>query len=308
MNVFDEALKQAMTPEASRGTFIDLISGNAQSVLETIEPESVHLVVTDPPYFLDGLDDNWKKGTPKRTKSTAIGGLPVGMKFDPQQGRNLQSFMEGIGTGLFAALRPGGFALFFSQPRLVHRMAVGLEDVGFEIRDLFAWHYTKRSQFKASGVNHWIDQMNFNATEKREIKRSMKNLKTPQLRSQFQSILLAQKPKMGTHVENWLEHETGLIDVTQSLDGKKPSTLMTVEKPDKSKFNGHLTVKPLQLIEYLIRLFSAQGQVVLDPFLGSGTTAVACLNTERSCIGIEISDEYIGIAEQRLKEHGYDQT
>ena len=169
MNVFDEALKQAVTPGLFN-TYLNVISGDSRQVLDSIDADSVHLVVTDPPYFLDGLDTNWRKGKPKRTKSTAIGGLPVGMKFDPQQGKELQLFIEDVGSKMIRVLMPGAFALVFSQPRLSYRMAAGLEDAGFEIRDMYAWRFTKRAQFKAFTMNHFIDKMKYNNAEKREIK------------------------------------------------------------------------------------------------------------------------------------------
>ncbi|RKU28968.1 site-specific DNA-methyltransferase [Candidatus Poribacteria bacterium] len=306
MDIFDHSLRQLDGSELLNETYIKIISEDARNALEEFEPNSVHLVVTDPPYFLDGLDTKWRKGKPQPTKSTVIGGLPVGMKFDPQQGLDLQLFMEDIGGKIYSVLKPGSFALFFSQPRLSFRMSIGLEDAGFEIRDLYAWRFTKRAQFKAFTMDHFIDKMDLTQEKKAEIKQSIKNRRTPQLRPQFEAIILAQKPKEGTHVDNWLQYETGLIDASQSLDGNVPSTIMTVEKPKKDSFNGHLTVKPMQLIEYLIKLFSKQGQVVLDPFLGSGTTAVACHYTGRSCIGIEINQDYVDIAKQRLKEHGYE--
>jgi len=67
------------------------------------------------------------------------------------------------------------------------------------------------------------------------------------------------------------------------------------------KANNHPTVKPIALIEYLIKLVSRKGAIVLDPFLGSGTTAIACLKTNRKFIGIEKEEEYIEIAKARLK-------
>ena len=60
-------------------------------------------------------------------------------------------------------------------------------------------------------------------------------------------------------------------------------------------------MKPIQLIEHIIRIFSKEGSTVCDPFIGSGTTAVACKNTNRKCIGIEINKEYYDIALKRLK-------
>lgn len=62
----------------------------------------------------------------------------------------------------------------------------------------------------------------------------------------------------------------------------------------------HPTEKPLKLFEYLIESSSNAGDVVLDPCLGSGTTAVACKKLNRNYIGIEISEEYCKIAEERL--------
>lgn len=296
MQLFEDVIDD--TPGHST---IRLVNADAMNALGKLGGESVHLCVTDPPYFLDGLDSKWRKGSQK--KEGVIGSLPVGMRFDPKQGKNLQCFMQAISEKLINVLVPGAFALFFSQPRLAGRMSVGIEDAGFEIRDQLAWRFTKKSQFKAFTMDHFIDKIKYNDVEKREIKLSMKNRRTPQLRPQFESIILAQKPKDGTHIDNWLEHETGLIDSSQLLDGNLPSTVLTVEKPDKEDFNKHLTVKPLKLIEYLIRLFSREGQSVIDPFLGSGTTAVACHHTKRSCIGIEINPDYIRLAEQRLRHH-----
>lgn len=70
--------------------------------------------------------------------------------------------------------------------------------------------------------------------------------------------------------------------------------------PLKSR-NNHPTVKPIKLMEYLIKLVSREGAVILDPFIGSGTTAIACLKLNRQFIGIEKEEEYIKIAEARIK-------
>ena len=272
-------------------------------MLKKLETDSVHLVLTDPPYFIDGLDAKWQKGKPSATKATgSVGGLPVGMKFDPAQGLALQKFMHKVSAELSRILVPGGFFLSFSQPRLVHRMASGMEDAGFEIRDLYAWHFTHRAQMKAFSQSHFVDKMAVSAAEKKDIKRKLQGRKTPQLRPQFESIILAQKPKEGTFIENWLKYETGLVDTTRMLDGTSPSTVMKVEKPAREeRDHGHMTPKPFQLLCHLIELFSMPEQVVLDPFLGSGSTAVAARKTGRSCIGIEIEQEYLTVTKRRLK-------
>ena len=64
----------------------------------------------------------------------------------------------------------------------------------------------------------------------------------------------------------------------------------------------HPTQKPSELIQMLIEQYSKEGDIVLDPFLGSGTTAVACVNTNRHYIGFELDPQYYDIACKRLDE------
>ena len=64
----------------------------------------------------------------------------------------------------------------------------------------------------------------------------------------------------------------------------------------------HPTQKPVELLEYLISTYSNEGDVVLDTFMGSGSTGVACQNLNRDFIGIEIDEKYFEIAEKRVNE------
>lgn len=64
----------------------------------------------------------------------------------------------------------------------------------------------------------------------------------------------------------------------------------------------HPTQKPVDLIQYLAAKFSDEGQVILDPFVGSGTTGVACANTNRKFIGIELDEIYFNIAADRIEQ------
>lgn len=65
--------------------------------------------------------------------------------------------------------------------------------------------------------------------------------------------------------------------------------------------NNHPTVKPIVLMEYLVKLITKEKQLVLDPFIGSGTTALSCMITNRNFIGFEISKEYCDIAQRRMQ-------
>jgi len=72
-------------------------------------------------------------------------------------------------------------------------------------------------------------------------------------------------------------------------------------KGESKQQNNHPTVKPLKLFSYLITMGSREGDLVLDPFIGSGTTYLASVNLHRECIGIELNPEYLQIAKARVK-------
>lgn len=73
------------------------------------------------------------------------------------------------------------------------------------------------------------------------------------------------------------------------------------ERP-KLDGTGHPTVKPLELMRWLVRLVTPPGGVVLEPFLGSGTTAEACIVEGFRCIGIERDEQYMGLVRARLSK------
>ena len=78
-------------------------------------------------------------------------------------------------------------------------------------------------------------------------------------------------------------------------------------KNERGEGNNHPTVKPTKLIEYLVTLITPPNGIVLDPFIGSGTTAIASLNTGRSFIGIELNEGYVEIARRRVASHSTQQ-
>jgi site-specific DNA-methyltransferase (adenine-specific) len=80
-----------------------------------------------------------------------------------------------------------------------------------------------------------------------------------------------------------------------------PKTILTFKR-DKGK---HPTQKPILLMEYLIKTYTNEGETVLDFTMGSGSTLVACQNTNRNGIGIEQDEKYFKIAEQRIKENEF---
>ena len=80
-----------------------------------------------------------------------------------------------------------------------------------------------------------------------------------------------------------------------------PKSILEVSNANK-KGNLHPTQKPVALYEYLIRTYTNEGDTVLDITMGSGTTGVACVQTGRNFIGIEIDEQYFSIAQKRIKD------
>ena len=89
-------------------------------------------------------------------------------------------------------------------------------------------------------------------------------------------------------------------EVLTVSDGKRYPK--TVQKFNRDRNKQHPTQKPVALMEYMIKTYTNEGETVLDFTMGSGTTGVACVNLNRSFIGIELDDKYFGIAEKRISD------
>ena len=81
---------------------------------------------------------------------------------------------------------------------------------------------------------------------------------------------------------------------------KHPTSIITVSKPHPSKM-VHPTQKPVAMCEYFIKTYTSEGATVLDNCMGSGSTGVACVNSNRNFIGIELDERYFNIAKERIE-------
>ncbi len=77
-----------------------------------------------------------------------------------------------------------------------------------------------------------------------------------------------------------------------------------VTRKERGEYNDHPTPKPISLMEYLIKIYAPEHSTVVDPFMGSGSTGIACLLNSRSFIGIDREEKYVEISKKRLKERG----
>jgi len=358
--------------------------GDCREVLKTLPDNSVDSVVTDPPYELGFMGKKWDSS---------------GIAYDVT-----------VWQECLRVLKPGGHILAFGGSRTWHRLAVAIEDAGYEVRDSIAWIYGSGFP-KSLNIGKKLDDWQGWGTA---------------LKPAFEPVVVGRKPLVGTVAENVLEWgvgglnidgsrigttvETwpssrsygkgspvamtstsgevkraqatgpapagrwpanvildevtaGLLDeqsgVSVSKSGGKSGThpgpmdwgkensdtprgghddkggasrffyvakaskrdrnegledLETVEgkrtmsggedtrgRPTPVNNNFHPTVKPTQLMRYLIKLVTPAGGVVLDPFTGSGSTGKAALLDGFDFVGAELTEEYLPIIEGRLR-------
>ena len=93
----------------------------------------------------------------------------------------------------------------------------------------------------------------------------------------------------------------GTGDKVHTTKGKNPKSIIDISNANR-KGNTHPTQKPVALMEYLIKTYTNEGELVLDFTMGSGTTGVACKNLNRDFIGIELDEDYFNIAKERINE------
>lgn len=323
---------------------VELLHGDCLERLRELPDGSVDACVTDPPYGLSFMGKAWDYDVP---------GAEVWRE-------------------VLRVLKPGGHLLAFAGTRTQHRMAVQIEDAGFEIRDLIAWVY-------GSGF-----------PKSRNLDGDWQGWGTA-LKPALEPITVARKPLVGTVAANVLRHGTGAINVdgcrveteeflgrlnhspstfnaknttplvdnstgkgrwpanlihdgseevvglfpvqdgrvgmkqhgsgTNAVYGKFERSEMSIgnagakdsgsaarffycakaSKADRGADNVHPTVKPTELMRYLCRLVTPPGGVVLDPFMGSGSTGKAAVLEGFRFIGIEREVEYLEIARGRMQ-------
>jgi len=97
-----------------------------------------------------------------------------------------------------------------------------------------------------------------------------------------------------------LRQEYESLRYTHNLDTNHNNVWRSQERNNGKQ---HPTQKPIDLMERIVKTSSKEGGIILDPFMGSGTTAIACINTNRNYIGFELNKEYYEIAKNRINKH-----
>lgn len=141
----------------------DIIVGDALDVLDTLPDDHFHAIVTDPPYAISFMDEEWDQFRRKRNENDAerdsVGGRLSSSA--PASGAEGDNYEYHKWSMLWAekakrVLKPGGHVIAFSGNRTHHRLMCALEDVGYEIRDTITWHYGEGMP-KGASLSTWLD-------------------------------------------------------------------------------------------------------------------------------------------------------
>ena len=316
-----------------------LLNGDCIEQMQKLKDEGKQIdsVVTDPPYHLTSIVERYGKegSAPAKDKDGLYQRQARGFMGKEWDGGDI-AFRTDTWKLAYDLLKPGGYLLAFSASRNYHRMAVAIEDAGFEIRDQIMWIYGSGFPKSLNVGDGWGTA----------------------LKPAHEPIVMARKPLEGTNKQNIEKYRTGGINIDgcriqgddtggerkittrKSRDknnvwtdensgmkqeenhfadadprGRYPANLMhdglqedwaryfycqKVSKSERGEDNTHPTVKPQELMKYLCRLVTPKGGTVLDPFMGSGSTGMAAKDEGFEFIGIEREKEYFEIAEKRI--------
>jgi site-specific DNA-methyltransferase (adenine-specific) len=259
----------------------------------------------------------------KQSRSTSAFGSAAHYAGPVAGGKEFQDWCEVWAVEALRVLKPGGIMLVFSGAKHYHRLATAIEDAGFEIRDQLMWLFG--SGFPRS---HDVSQAMRKSGAGKKAVAQWSGWGTA-LKPSHEPVVLARKPLETSVADTVQSLGTGGININGcrfGADNRWPGNVMITEQAgaeidkqssDVSRFfycpkvsrleksvglptNSHPTVKPIDLMRYLCRLVTAPGGVILDPFLGSGTTGIAAGLEGFDFIGIEREPEYMEIAKARM--------
>ncbi len=295
-----------------------IVEGDCRQLLPHIRTESVHLILSDIPYGI-GTDD-WDV-IHNNQNSAYLGSSPAqeraGSVFK-KRGKPINGWSEADrripaeyyewcsewASDWLRVLKPGGSALVFAGRRLGHRCVAALEDAGFSFKDSIAW-LRPRAPHRAQRLSVVYDRRGDDDNSA-----AWAGWRVGNLRPTFEPILWFTKPyPIGTTVaDNALNHGVGGYNeaaVLRYLD--QPDNVMPVGyQPGEGGL--HPTQKPIRLMSCLIEMTTKEGQLVLDPFAGSGTTLVAAKQLGRRYLGFEISGKHVETCQKRLSVNSLFET
>jgi site-specific DNA-methyltransferase (adenine-specific) len=290
--------------------YLDKITlADCRSVIPLLDDESIELFLSDIPYGISL--DNWDV-LHSNTNSALLGQSPAqvgksGFKrrgkpingwsqADRKIGKEYQKWCESWAETVMPKMKCGATLFVFGGRRTIHRVVNAFEDTGFLLKDILAW--------KKGSAHHRAQRLSI-VLDRRGLKEKAKEWegwRLGNLAPAYEPIAWFVKPYTigGTIAANVLENGVGAMNIEDCLvAGSSPTNVLEFGFGKKEK-RIHEAQKPLELIKFLIRLTTREGQTVLDPFMGSGTTAIAARSLRRHFIGFELVPEFHAASLERL--------
>jgi site-specific DNA-methyltransferase (adenine-specific) len=273
-----------ITLQSQSGSTIQLYQGDSLDILKTMGDNTIDLIVTSPPY--------------SDQRKTTYGGI--------HPDHYVEWFLP-ISAELLRVLKPTGSFILNIKEKVykgerhtyVIELILALKKQGWLWTEEYMWH--KKNSFPGKWPNRlrdaWERLLHFNKDKKFDMYQD--NVKVPigdwsktRLKNLSETDKTRDESKVGSgfgkKIENWVGKEMVLPDNV---------LYMATESGNKN----HSAAYPEALPEWFIKLFTKEGDVVLDPFLGSGTTCKVALELNRNSVGIELNGEYYKQTEEKLK-------
>ena len=294
--------------------YLDKITlADCRNHLPLLADKSINLLLSDIPYGinLDGWDV-----IHNNTNSALLGQSPAQLgksgfkrrgkpingwsQADRGNGKEYEEWCNSWVQMVMPKLKDGASIFIFGGRRTMHRVVNAFEDNEFLLKDILAW--------KKPSAHHRAQRVSivFDRRGLKDAAEVWKGWRLGNLAPVYEPIAWFIKPYRigGTVADNVLEHGVGAINIEEcQINGASPTNVLEFGF-QKSEQRIHEAQKPLQLIEFLIKLTTQESQTVLDPFMGSGTTALAAKRLNRHFIGFEMTPNFHAEALQRLDREG----
>ncbi len=248
---------------------IKLINGDCLSILDTIEENSIDMIFADPPYNLSNNGTTCQSG---RRVSVNKGEWDKSFGFEEDL-----NFHELWIDKCRRVLKPSGTIWISGTNHNIYKCGFLLQKLGYHILNDITWYKPNASP----------------------------NLSCNVFAHSHETLIWAKKDKNTKHFFNYELMKNGIYSEDKlKSEGKQMRSVWSISTTPKSekKYGKHPTQKPLNLLTRIILSSTKEGDIILDPFNGSGTTAVACkLVGSRNYIGIELDENYIKLTNSRLE-------
>jgi site-specific DNA-methyltransferase (adenine-specific) len=291
-----------------------IMNADCHGHLSNLDNDSIHLFLSDIPYGIclddwDVLHSNTNSAllgqSPAQHGKSAFRrrGKPINgwAQSDRNIGLEYQIWCQQWCREVFPKMKKGASLFVFGARRTIHRVINAFEDTGFLLRDILAWRKPS-AHHRAQRVSIIFERRHLPCEAEK-----WKGWRLGNLAPAYEPIAWFMKPYKigGTIADTVMESSVGAMNVEECfVNGSSPTNVLDFWfRDDESRI--HEAQKPLSLVEFLIKLTTIEGQLILDPFIGSGTTAIAAILLKRNYIGFEIvSDFYQKSLERIDKECG----